>query len=99
LKNFFQKEFAMDSTIQVRKRGVVTLPSELREKYAIQEGDTFRLVDMDGIFILTPMVPMVPELAREIERLRQETGVSVEEFLKGLRDERQRLTQEKYEKD
>jgi bifunctional DNA-binding transcriptional regulator/antitoxin component of YhaV-PrlF toxin-antitoxin module len=70
-----------EATIQVRKRGVVTLPSNLREKYAIQEGDTFRLVDLDGVFVLTPMVPMVPELAPEIERIRQEAGVSMEELL------------------
>ncbi|MFN3761572.1 MAG: AbrB/MazE/SpoVT family DNA-binding domain-containing protein [Anaerolineae bacterium] len=58
----------MSVTIQVRQRGTLTLPAELREKYGIRPGDTFRLVDLDGIFILTPMVPMVPELAREIER-------------------------------
>ena len=50
----------METTIQVRKRGVLTLPAELRDKYAIQEGDTFRLVDVDGIFVLTPMVPKKP---------------------------------------
>jgi bifunctional DNA-binding transcriptional regulator/antitoxin component of YhaV-PrlF toxin-antitoxin module len=87
----------MESTIQIRKRGVLTLPSELREKYTIQEGDTYRLVDMDGIFVLTPMVPMVPELAREIEQIRQESGLSLEELLDGLREERERYYQEKYE--
>jgi len=89
----------MEATLQVRKRGVLTLPSELRERYAIQEGDTFRLVDMDGIFVLTPMVPMVPELAREIERVRLEAGVSLEELLQGLREQRQRFYQEKYDPD
>ena len=39
----------MDTTIQVRQRGTMTLPSELREKYGIQEGDTFRVIDLDGI--------------------------------------------------
>lgn len=87
----------MDSTVQIRKRGVLTLPSELREKYTIKEGDTYRLVDMDGIFVLTPMVPMVPELAREIERLRQEAGVSLEDLLVGLREERGRYYQGRYE--
>ena len=58
----------MDATIQVRDRGVLTLPADIREKYGIQPGDTFRLVDLDGTFVLTPMVLMVPELAREIER-------------------------------
>jgi AbrB family looped-hinge helix DNA binding protein len=42
----------MDVTIQVRQRGVLTLPAELREQYNIQEGDTFSLVDLDGIFVL-----------------------------------------------
>jgi bifunctional DNA-binding transcriptional regulator/antitoxin component of YhaV-PrlF toxin-antitoxin module len=87
----------MESTIHIRKRGVLTLPSELREKYTIQEGDTYRLVDRDGIFVLTPMVPMVPELAREIERIRQESGLSLEGLLDGLKEERKRYYQEKYE--
>jgi AbrB family looped-hinge helix DNA binding protein len=57
----------MNTTIHVRKRGTITLPAELRERYKIKSGDTFRLIDLDGILVLTPMVPMVPELAREIE--------------------------------
>ena len=42
------------------------------------------------------MVPMVPELAREIERARLEAGLSVEEMLKTLRDQRKRYVVEKY---
>jgi len=86
----------MDTVIQVRSRGVITLPAELREKYGIESGDIFRLVDLDGVFVLTPMVPMVPELAREIERIRLEAGLSTEELLQGLREQRERYNQEKY---
>ena len=89
----------MEATLQVRQRGTLTLPSELREKYGIEPGDTFRLVDLDGIFVITPMVPMVPELAREIERLRLEAGVSIAELLENLRQERERYYQEKYAPD
>ncbi len=89
----------MDMTVQVRKRGVLTLPASLRDKYGVREGDTFRLVDLDGIFVLTPMVPMVPELAREIERARVEAGLSVEELVKSLREQRERYYQEKYAAD
>ncbi len=89
----------MEAAIQVRKRGVLTLPSELREKYAIGEGSIFRLVDVDGTFVLTPMSPLVPELAREIERARLEAGLSLEELLQGLREQRQRYYQEKYAPD
>lgn len=86
----------MEATIQVRQRGTLTLPAELRDKYRIQPGDTFRLVDLDGILVLTPMVPMVPELAREIERARLEAGLTMEELLTGLREQRERYHAETY---
>ncbi len=86
----------MDITIQVRERGVVTLPAELRDKYKIENGQIFRLVDLDGIFVFVPMVPIVPELANEIERLRLESGLSMEELLESLREQREKYTQEKY---
>ena len=89
----------MEATVQVRQRGTLTLPAELREKYGIQPGDTFRLVDLDGIFVLTPMVTMVPELAREIERARMEADLSMEELLSGLREQRERYYREKYASD
>jgi bifunctional DNA-binding transcriptional regulator/antitoxin component of YhaV-PrlF toxin-antitoxin module len=84
----------MALTIQVRQRGALTLPVELRQRYNIQPGDTFRVVDLDGIFVLTPMVPMVPELAREIERARIEAGLSVENMLEELREQRERYVAE-----
>ena len=83
-------EASVGVMIQVRKRGVLTLPAEVREKYGIREGDVFHLVDLDGTLVLTPMVPMVPELAREIERARTERGLSVAELVLGLRAQRER---------
>ena len=84
----------MDATLQVRERGVLTLPAEIRSKYGIEAGDTFRLLDLDGIFVLTPMVPMVLELAREIERLRVDAGLSLDDLLQALREQRERSPNE-----
>ena len=89
----------MSMTIQVRSRGVVTLPVELRKKYDIQAEDAFRVVDLDGIFVLTPLVPLVPELAREIEKARLEAGLSSAELLAGLREQREQYQQEHYAAD
>jgi len=86
----------MDSTVQVRQRGTFTLPADLREKYGIRPGDTYRVVDLDGIFVLTPLVPMVPELAREIEKIRMEAGLSIDDLLIGLREQRERYYAEHY---
>jgi len=85
--------------IQFRQRGALTFPAELRKKYNIRAGDTYYLVDMDGVFILTPMKPMVPELAAEIERLRLEAGYSMDELLTALREERARYVAETYGND
>ena len=87
----------MELTIQVRERGVVTLPAELREKYNIENGKIFRLVDLDGIFVFVPMVLMAPELAHEIERIRLEAGLSIDELLDDLRKQRERYNKEKYD--
>ncbi len=84
-------------TVQVRQRGTLTLPADLRAKYGIKEGDTYRLLDIDGILVLTPMVPMVPQLAREIERLRLEEGMGIQELLDGLREQRERYHSEHYD--
>jgi hypothetical protein len=54
---------------------------------------------MDGVFVLTPMVPMIPELAREIEQARLEAGLSIEDLLDGVREQRKHNIQEKYGSD
>ncbi|MCI0519194.1 MAG: AbrB/MazE/SpoVT family DNA-binding domain-containing protein [Chloroflexi bacterium] len=89
----------MDATIQVRNRGVITLPAELREKYGLENGAILRLVDIDGVFVLTPMMPMAPELTREIERSRLEAGLSNEELLQGIREQRAIYYRENYAAD
>jgi AbrB family looped-hinge helix DNA binding protein len=79
----------MDQTIQVRERGSITLPANLRRKYNLEKGNILRLVDLDGIIVLVPLAPTVPELASEIERIRLEAGLSSEELLQSLRQQRE----------
>lgn len=86
----------MDTTVQIGRKGALTLPTRLRERYNIKPGDTFRIVDFDGALVLTPLVPLVPELAQEIERARVEAGLSMKDLLASLRKERERYTREKY---
>ena len=83
-------------TLQVRDRGVVTLPKPLRERYGLGTGDVLDVVDLDGVFVLSPRASVVPELAAEIERLRLEAGYTTEELLESLRAERERATRERY---
>jgi AbrB family looped-hinge helix DNA binding protein len=80
----------MVETVQIRQRGSLTLPANIRKRYGIKPGDSYRIIDLDGILIFTPMTPIVPELAREIERARVEAGLSTEELLSALREQRER---------
>ena len=48
------------------------------------------LVDLDGVFVLSPKLGVVGKLAREIESLRRESGLSVDDLLATVREERAR---------
>lgn len=84
------------ATVQLRQRGVLTLPKGMRERHGLSPGDALRVVDLDGVFVLTPLVPMVPALAREIERMRLDAGLTTQELLDRLRAERERYVRELY---
>lgn len=83
-------------TVQIRQRGAVTLPAKLRKRYNLDVGDTLTLLDLDGAFFLVPRVSVVPKLVGEIEELRQKAGLSIDELMKGLDEERRRYYEEKY---
>lgn len=89
-------ERAESRSVKLRNRGVLTLPKSLREKYDLGTGDALYLVDAGGAFVLTPMQPMVPSLSSKIEELREETGLSTEELLTRLKEEREALVRDRY---
>jgi bifunctional DNA-binding transcriptional regulator/antitoxin component of YhaV-PrlF toxin-antitoxin module len=83
--------------IQIRSKGTVTLPIELRRKYSIDEGDVITLIDLgDGSFLLTPIVTQVDRLGDRVARAMKEAGVSEDELLAALDEERERYYRERY---
>lgn len=53
-------------------------------------------VDLDGVSAPRLTVPMVAELAREIEQARLEANLSIDELLKNLREQRERYYREQH---
>jgi bifunctional DNA-binding transcriptional regulator/antitoxin component of YhaV-PrlF toxin-antitoxin module len=87
----------MSMTVQIRKKGSLTLPVDLRNKYNLDEGDVFTLIDLgDGSFLLTPQVSQVNRLGDRVTRTLKEEGVSLEDLLTALDEERQRYYREHY---
>jgi len=88
------------TTVQIRRKGVITLPVEWRRQYNLNEGDVFSLVDLgDSAFLLTPQVSRVAHLGGQVGRLMDNEGVSLEEMLETLDQERESYYSEHYVQD
>jgi bifunctional DNA-binding transcriptional regulator/antitoxin component of YhaV-PrlF toxin-antitoxin module len=84
----------MDSTtVQMAKRGVITIPQPIRESYGMQPGDTFTLLDLGGILVLSPRRSEIDVLAERMRAQWIEEGETLETMLKALREDRDRRGQ------
>jgi bifunctional DNA-binding transcriptional regulator/antitoxin component of YhaV-PrlF toxin-antitoxin module len=77
-------------TLQLAQRGVITLPKSLRESYGLKTGDTFTLLDLGGVFILSPRRSEIDAIADRIAAQWKEDGETLESMLEALREERER---------
>jgi len=86
-----------NAIIQIRNKGTITLPINFRRKYNLNQGDVFTLIDLgDGSFILTPKITQVNLLGDQIAQAMAEGGVSIDEILDALDEERERYYKEHY---
>ena len=77
-------------TLQVAQRGLITIPKALREAYDIQPGDALTLLDLGGVFVLTPKPSEVDALADRIAEELRDKGETLESKLYALLEERER---------
>ena len=76
-------------TLQVSQRGIVTLQKALRETYKLEAGDFLTLIDLGGVFVLSPRRAEVDRLADQIASDLGQRGETLESMLLALREERQ----------
>ena len=88
----------MSVTIQLRRKGVLTLPVDLRRKYDLEENDVFTLEDLgDGSFLLIPKVSKLAQLGDRVAEMLAEEKVNLEDMLVALDKERESYYREHYE--
>ena len=75
-------------TLQVAQRGLITLPQAVRKAYDIRPGQAMTLVDLDGVFVLSPRPSQVDPLADELAQELAARGQSLESMLQALREVR-----------
>lgn len=79
----------MTATIQI-SNGTFTLPAEFLDKYRLEEGETFSIVDLgNGSFLLSPRRSRVDELADKLAAEWAARGETLESMLKTLREVRE----------
>jgi AbrB family looped-hinge helix DNA binding protein len=75
--------------VQVVRRGIITLPKELREQNNIEEGDMLTLIDLgDGVVVMSSRRSRVDEISNKLARELQDSGETLETMLATLREVR-----------
>ena len=77
-------------TLQMAQRGVITIPKSLRESYGLQTGDVFTLLDLGGVFVLSPGRSEIDAIADKVAAQWTGDGQTLATMLKALGEERDR---------
>jgi len=77
-------------TLQVAQRGVVTLPKSLREQYGIEPGDELTLLDIGGVFVLSPRRSEIDRLTDRLAAELRGRGETLESMLQAVREVREK---------
>ena len=81
----------MSDTMTVQLvQGAVTLPQILRENYNLRPGDSLTLLDLGGVFVLSPRRSEIDALADRLTQTLVERGETLESMQQALREERER---------
>ena len=87
------------NTIQIRKKGTFTLPSNFRQKYGVEEGEIYSYIDLgEGALLLKRKVSQVDILSRRAAQILKEDNVTLDEILETLDEEHRKVYNEKYGK-
>lgn len=83
---------------EIKSRGQLTIPKKIREMVHLDEGQLVSIIPIGESIIVTTKRLELDEARRQIKRIIKAAGISVEELLAGLREERENLFKETYGK-
>lgn len=76
--------------VQIRQKGTITLPHELRSRYHLGEGDVLTLLDLGaGSFLFLPHVSEIEHLIDQTASVVADKGASLDDLLETLDQERE----------
>lgn len=87
----------MTATVQIRSKGIITLPIALREKYKLEKGKTLSVIDLGGgKMLLTTKASRLSKITAQIEKNLKEEDVTLDDLLEQLDEERKIYNRERY---
>ena len=102
MKSYFYRRLKINKmqksifTAEIKSRGQLTIPKKLREAGSLEEGQVVSIISLGDAIIVTPKRLELEEARREIKKIIKRSGVSPEELLKGIDEEREKLYKELY---
>jgi AbrB family looped-hinge helix DNA binding protein len=85
-------------TTEIKARGQVTIPKKIRVTSHLEEGQVVSIIPVGDSVIITPKRLELEEARREIKKIVKASGLSLEDLLAGLEEEREKLYRETYGK-
>jgi len=89
---------ARSITAEIKSRGQLTIPKRIRVMSRLEEGQIVSIIPVGDSVIITPKRLELDEARREMKKILKASGVSLEDLLAGLKEEREKLYQETYGK-
>jgi len=89
---------ARSITAEIKSRGQLTIPKKIRVMSRLEEGQIVSIIPVGDSVIITPKRLELDEARREIKRILKEAGMTPEDLLAGLKEEREKLYQRTYGK-
>lgn len=87
---------AKAATAEIKARGQLTIPKKIREMSNLDEGSVVSIVPVGDSLIITPKRLELDEARRQLKKLVKASGLTLDELVEGLREEREHLFAETY---
>ena len=81
---------------EIKARGQLTIPKKIREMSHIEEGNVVSILTIGDSLIITPKRLELDEARRQLRKLIKTSGLTIEELIKWLKEERTELFEETY---
>jgi bifunctional DNA-binding transcriptional regulator/antitoxin component of YhaV-PrlF toxin-antitoxin module len=84
--------------VKLRERGQLTIPYEYRKELGLGKEDMLNVLKIGDVLVLVPRQLAGDVISKKIESAVKKKGLTLENLLKNLKEQRKRYSRETYAK-